>query len=462
MSPSCTRAPSGTCKGCSGRCSTQTSSSRGGPRSRPSSRPDRMPRRHGAGAAGLAALGVLYWTAHAMMRPLIGTYVLSLGGTAVEASIALAAFSIFPTILAVLIGGFVDNWGGRPILIVGGVLMVAGGTIMLIPTLTAVIVSQVILGLGTLCVWVSLQTSITTGAGDESRDDRARRIATFTLFVSFGQMVGPALGGALESFFSYAVAYGVYAALGLTLLIVAIARAPKTAVRRLGKKLPIIRPYAEAFTLMRNPAVVIAVLVSFTALMLHDIRSAWQPLLLHGAGLEQWQIGIVISVSAVAGFAARPFFAPWLRVFGVPVFVGLVLVVGATTAMMATIAPGNMTYLLAVAAVNGLALGFAQPLSLTLLSEEVPKSQLGIASGLRSTGNQAALLASPAGFGGVSAFAGLSAAFLVVGGAAAAVGVLCAVLLHFHRPQGSDASIDLAESELLDDIVEEPPPASRQ
>src|SRR5690606_17895371 len=77
----------------------------------------------------------------------------------------------------------------------------------------------------------------------------------------------------------------------------------------------------------------------------------------------------------------------------------------------------------------------AQPLSLTLLSDEVPSSQLGIASGLRSMGNQAALLTSPAAFGAVTAVASLSAGFLVVGGAAALVGVLSAVLLARASPR---------------------------
>ena len=68
----------------------------------------------------------------------------------------------------------------------------------------------------------------------------------------------------------------VYAVLSLVLLVVAIAAAPRTQPQRGGARgIPIVRPYAEAVALLRNRTVVIAVLVSFTALMLHDIRSAW-------------------------------------------------------------------------------------------------------------------------------------------------------------------------------------------
>lgn len=399
-----------------------------------------------------------------MMRPLIGTYVLSLGGTEVDASIALASFSLLPTIFAVLIGGFVDSWGTRPFLIVGGALMVAGGGLLLVPELVTVIVSQVALGFGTLSVWVSLQASITrTHEGGESRDSRARRIATFTLFVSFGQTVGPALGGFLQSIGGYVVAYSAYVALAMALLIVAIAAAQRSTARPAGPRIALVRPYVQAAALLRNRTVVIAVLVSFTALLLHDIRTAWQPLLLHNAGLEQWQIGLVISASALAGFAARPFFAPFLRTLGAPLFVGLVVVVGAASAMLATVAPGNMSFLLAIGALNGLAVGFSQPLSLTLISDEVAATRLGIASGLRSMGNQAALLASPAAFGAISLVASLSAAFLVVGGAAAALGVLSAALLATHRPTvRADAALDLPTSEAVDEIVEDRPDVTPQ
>jgi MFS family permease len=392
-----------------------------------------------------------------MMRPLVGTYVLELGGTEVDASIALAAFSVIPTVLAVLVGGVVDGWGTRPILIAGGSLMITGGGLMLIPNLTTVIVSQVVLGLGTLCVWVSLQTSVTMSTGpQESRDARASRIATFSLFVSIGQAVGPLLSGTLQSTAGYPTAIATYAGLSMLLFVFAIAIAPSRArvAQSERRRMPVLGAYADAAKLLRRRTVVIAVLVSFTALLLHDIRSAWQPVLLHNAGVDQWQIGLVLSVSALAGFCARPFFALLLRVLRAPLFVGLVLVLGASTAMLVIAAPQNLPFLLSIGALNGLAVGFAQPLSLTLLSDDVPSDRLGVASGLRSTGNQSALVISPIAFGTVSAFATLSAAFIVVGGAAALAGVLSALLLAFHRSR-REPEVEVATADGLDELVAE-------
>lgn len=400
--------------------------------------------RTGAGApgtAGLAVLGILYWTAHSMLRPLVGTRVITLGGNEAQASIALAAFSLFPTLLAILIGAVTDRWGTRRLLVLGALLMVVGGALLLIPTLVAVIVSQVIIGLGTLACWVSLQTIATRPASaDESRDARLGRIATFSLFVAFGQSAGPALGGLLQSFGGHALAFGCYVLLALTLGCASLSVVPRSAPQASEARRPLLRSYGDAFTLLRNPTVLVAVTASFAALAIHDIRTGWQPILFAGAGLSPWQIGIILSVGALAGFAARPFFTHLLRWLGAPLMVGLVLAVGGITSMLVVIAPGDMGFLLGVGVVNGLAVGFMQPLSLSLLSEEVAPESLGLASGMRSMGNQAALLASPAAFGTISAISSLSVAFLVVGSAAATVGLTGGLTLALLSRRGARRS----------------------
>lgn len=372
----------------------------------------------------MAVLGILYWTAHSMLRPLIGTRVIALGGSEAEASIALAAFSIFPTALAILIGAFTDRWGTRRLLVLGGALMVGGGALLFVPDFLALIASQVVIGLGTLACWVSLQTIATRPMhAGEARETRLARIATFSLFVAFGQSVGPALGGVLQSLGGHDLAFAAYVGLSVALTGSALGVVPAAVPQPATDRRPLLRSYRDAFALLRNPTVLVAVLASFAALVIHDIRTGWQPILFAGAGLSPWQIGVVLSVGALSGFVARPFFTRLLRWLGAPVMVGLVLALGGVTAVLVVIAPGNMAFLLAVSAANGLAVGFMQPLSLSLLAEEVAPDRLGLASGMRSMGNQAALLASPAAFGLISAAASLSVAFVAVGGAAVVAGV---------------------------------------
>jgi len=386
-------------------------------------------------AVTFAALGILYWTTHSMLRPLIGTHVLDLGGSHLDVGVVLASYSILPALIAVLIGAIADRWGNRRLLITGGVLMVLGSAVLLIPTLATVFASQVIIGLGTISVWVSLQTFATRSSDEgETRERRTARIATFSLFVAVGQSIGPAVGGLLQTAGGYPLAFGTYVGLAAMLTACAAAFAPRDAERasspRSGR---LMRAYVDAARLLRKPTVIATVATSFTALVVFDVRTAWLPLLLHGNGMPQWQIGVVISVGAIAGFAARPFFSRFLSAVGPPVMVAGVLVIAAGGATAVVIAPGDFVFVASMSAVSGFAVGFAQPLTLTLLSDDVPHEQLGLASGLRTMANQTAMLASPAVFGAIAGVATLGVGFIVVGSAAAAVGLGSSLVLAIAR-----------------------------
>lgn len=373
------------------------------------------------GTAALAVLGILYWTAHTMLRPLVGPYVLEEGGSAGDASFALASFAILPTLLAIPIGSMTDRWGARRLLAGGATMMVLGGGLMFAPWgLSAVIISQALIGLGTIAYWVALQ-SVAMVSRTESRDQRNARIATFSLFLAAGQSVGPALGGGLEAAGGYQLAFWSFIGVAAALLVITLLVLPKApAESRSGPGTTVARPsiirsYGEALSLLKSPTIRVTVAVSFTGLVILDIRMAYQPVLFSEAGVQQWEIGLLLSIAAVAGFFARPFFAPGMRVLGGPLMVGLVLGVGVISVAAVVIAPDNMTLLICLSAVNGFALGFAQPLTLSLMADETPLGKEGLAASLRSFANRGAQFANPALFGTVTAAVGLSGAFLVVG-----------------------------------------------
>ncbi|WP_250445521.1 MFS transporter, partial [Actinotalea sp. C106] len=173
----------------------------------------------------LAVLGVLYWSAHTMLRPLIGPYVLDDGGTATEASLALASFAVLPTLLAIPLGAMTDRWGVRTLLVSGGAVMTLGGGVLFVPAgLAGVMASQALIGVGTLAVWVSLQTVATLSRGeDEPPRVRNARLATFSLFLAAGQAIGPALGGLLADAGGYFLAFGAYTGLSALLILLALA-----------------------------------------------------------------------------------------------------------------------------------------------------------------------------------------------------------------------------------------------
>ncbi|NCT91264.1 MFS transporter [Cellulomonas sp. APG4] len=394
-----------------------------------------MPSASVPSAARLAVLGVLYWSAHTMLRPLIGPYVLELGGTAAEASLALASFAVLPTLLAVPLGALTDRWGVRRLLVGGGLVMVGGGAVLLLPgSLGVVVASQALVGVGTLAVWVALQTVATLpGAAGESPRDRNARIATFSLFLAAGQAIGPGLGGALADAGGPRLAFATFT--GVSVLLVVLALTTRIAPR----PVPVLgrgalrHAFPDAWRLMRDPAVLATVVVSFTALVVLDVRTAYHPLLLAGAGLPQWQIGALLSVAAAAGFASRPFFPLAMARLRASTMVGLVLVTSTASVVAVVLVPGDLAVLTALAVVNGFALGFAQPLTLSLMADLTPPHQRGLASGLRSTANRGAQLANPATVGLLTGVLGLAGAIGATGALVLVVAAASTVTLARHE-----------------------------
>ena len=168
--------------------------------------------------------------------------------------------------------------------------------------------------------------------------------------------------------------------------------------------------------MMRVPAVTATLLVSFTALVVLDIRTAYHPLILGQAGVPQWQVGVLLSVAAVFGFLSRPLFPVVMARMRESTVVAVVLVVSSASCIAVAFVPTWPWLLAALAAVNGFALGFAQPLTLSLMADHTPADRRGLASGLRSTANRGAQLANPAMFGALAAVVPLVGAFGVVGG----------------------------------------------
>lgn len=413
-----------------GRVSTGRSGGRR-PRRPGTDRPVRPARAGRSATVLLAVLGVTYWAAHTILRPLIGPYVLAGGGSEQQASLALASFAILPTLLAIPLGALTDRWGVRTLLVVGGATMAVGGGVLVLPLgLPGVVASQAVIGVGTLAVWVSLQTVATLPqAADEAPRARNARLATFSLFLAAGQAVGPALGTGVAEVGGYAASFVVYTALSLVLVGLGLAVRVERPTRG-PAPVPVLRSFRDAAAMVRVPAVATTLVVSFAALVVLDIRTAYHPLVLGQAGVPQWQVGLLLSVAAAAAFVSRPFFPLAMARLRESTTVGLVLVVSSVSVVAVAFVPPVPWLLAVLAAVNGFALGFAQPLTLALMADHTPADRRGLASGLRSTANRGAQLANPAAFGLLSGVVPLVGAFGVVGGALLVTSVASTWALH--------------------------------
>lgn len=386
-------------------------------------------RRSPAVSAVLPALiGILYWTAHTMIRPLVGPEVISLGGSANLASITLAAFAVLPTLVAIPIGAFTDRIGSKRMLVQGTVLMVVGGVAMATSLgIVGLLVSQVVIGIGTLMAWVSLQATVTSVGEDDTPDRRNARIATFSLYLAAGQALGPLLGGVIADAAGATAAFVAFTALSTLLLVLScfsVGSARRTSPSA-GAWTEAARSFPAAGRLGRRPVIAVGVVVSFMALVSLDLRNAFLPLLLGPEGLGPTEVGTILTVAAAASFASRPLFPLAVRRLRPSWMVGLVLGTSAFSSAAFVVVDG-LPALLAVAVVNGFVLGFAQPLTLTMMADHTAPRERGLASGLRSMANRAAQFANPAVMAGVAVVGGITSGFVVISAGILLSAVVCA------------------------------------
>ncbi|WP_165874207.1 MFS transporter [Rubrobacter taiwanensis] len=382
----------------------------------------------------LALVAGLYWVAHSMLRPLIAPYALTLGASPLTAGLAVGAFSLLPSLLAIATGFLGDFFGNRRLLQFGSAGMVASGVLLVLldgPGL--LILSQVIAGTGMLAMWLAIQSLMTFLATETgSVDERNKRITNLSLFVSGGQLAGPLLGGFVADAAGYRSSFAVFLMLsGLVALASQQIRDPVPPQREqdagdFGRRL--LNSHRVALDLLRQQGVFLTAAISFLALFLIDMRIAFFPVYLGEVGFSPLWIGLLLSTSGAFAFLSRPILPALLRRLRTSLVVGFSLVTGAL-AIGSVALTETLWALFALAAVAGAALGFTQPLTLALISDHTPKENRGIGVGLRVLANRSATWIEPLAFSLLLSLVGIRPTFVYLALAIAGLSLIVALAL---------------------------------
>lgn len=358
----------------------------------------------------------LAFTTIGMVEPLVPLYSLHLGASPATVGIIVAAAHVFPAFIAVPTGSLADRWGPRRVAALGAVLFLAGpALVVLMPGLPAVVAAQVLTGVGQLGLVLAGQTFVGLLAPAAHAE---AYFGWYTTSVSAGQLVGPVLAGMLADAAGFRAAFGVTALVSLL---------PALLTRRL-----VDRPGADGVAagaaltpreeqpmskreMLRNPEFQVALFGSCGVLIAMGVRRAFLPLYLDELAFSASFIGFVVSVRALFSMLVRSVMPSIVRALGGR---GMALVV---TTMVAAVSIGTLglvrsaPLLVLSAVLAGIGLGVTQPLTMVIASDAVPRSQHGLAMGIRLTGNRLAQLISPLIFGFVVEWGGYSSAFLVAG-----------------------------------------------
>jgi MFS family permease len=357
---------------------------------------------------------------------------ISLGAGALELGVIASAFAILSLPFAVSIGRWVDRWGEAWFVIAGAAMISAVCiSLLLIDSVWALILSQALLGLGHILSVIATQTLV---ANQASRENRDGRFGIFTVFVSLGQLVGPAaagfLAGATAPLGSEKTGEVGTDAVFIAAAAVAVAAVIVSVTLIRPKTLPVPHDvaapkkvttsyWASVGQVLRIPSMPHAMLASLTVLTTIDLLAVYLPAYGEANGISVQTVGLLLAARAGASMASRLLMLPLLRAFS------LSHVLAISTAVPA-IALGIFPFLesvplmYAAIAMAGFGLGLGQPVTLTWVAGRAPRNIRGTAMGVRHTGNRLGQVVLPATVGLV---AGASGVGLVFGSLAALLGM---------------------------------------
>ncbi len=351
-------------------------------------------------------------TAVYLVRPTTSYRLLGLGHGATAVGLVAAAYALLPLLLAIPLGRRADRRHGTRLLLagcatetVGCLLLAAADTPVTLGAASAVV------GTGHLALALGAQSVIAREAGNERHDEQ---FALLTAGVSMGQLVGPLVGGLL---LEHRRGAGLVAASTRAMVVAAVVAAVATVLAAVADRRRSNEHSSEESTepgrlgeILGSRGVFAAIFASVAALSATDVFTAYMPVVGEHVGVGPAVVGVLLALRAAASLASRLGIRRLVRRVGRARLIMLNAVVAAA-ALTALTFTDQVVVLAALAVVLGAALGFAQPLSMTMVVQLVPEHARASALALRLTGNRLGQAAAPAAAGLVAGRTGAPSVF---------------------------------------------------
>ena len=347
-----------------------------------------------------------------LVRPMVSYRALQLGVPPEGLGLLAAAFSLAPLVVALWIGRLVDR-RGEMVFVLGGTVVMAVSTFVIAISANVALLTlgYALVGLGHLVMVVGTQSLVARGSAASGYD---RAFGHLSFSASVGQLSGPAIAGLIagqgspdETVRAIVVA-GALSVAGIPLILaIRPPRAPRAA-----DGAEVVRP--PLTSILRQPGIVRAILVSTTVLSAIDIVVIYMPALGEERGWAASLVGGLLAARAGASMVSRLFLGRLADRFG-----RRLLLLGsmslATVALVALpFAPSvEATFVIMVAA--GLGLGLGQPLTMSWVAAEASPGTRATALSVRLMGNRVGQIALPVAAGSFAAFAGAGGVLAVTG-----------------------------------------------
>lgn len=297
------------------------------------------------------------------------------------------AFAIGTPILMAMTSG-VDR---RKMLLYSlGIFVVGNAVAFLLPGFSFLMVSRVILALGTGIFFVTAMTVASKLAPSEKQGSA---IATIVMGFSTSLVVGVPLGRVVASFYDWKVVFGGIGFLGLFAILAVSLSIPKSEAEG-------SMPIRQQLSLLKEPRIIMALMITFFLLTGYSIAYTYiTPFLLDITGMSEQGVSIGLLVFGIASLFGSKFGGYSSDKWGVyPTLFGGMLVQG-TTLMLIFIAGQSAVFMLPLLVFWSFSAWTSGPTQQFNLIQQAPEAA-GVMLSLNSSMLQLAMAAG-AGIGGI-------------------------------------------------------------
>jgi len=360
------------------------------------------------GLAPIIAVFIPYNLQVHMTRPFVPLYAASFDIGYLGVGIVAAAIGLLPIFVAMPVGSMTDRLGVRPMVVTGAVISATGFlALSLWPSLTMVLVAQVLAGLSNLLIGLGLQTEVgKLGKGREAE----KNFSMLTIFASIGQTGGPLIGGFIIGVAGFPAAFGTAAALSVLCVIGALVLLPRT-----GRSTAAVAGDAaprRAVDYLRDRDTQLAIFASCLMTVPEVLRVAFLPIYLgEVVHLDSALIGYVLAIFAIAGLVAKTALPRLVARFGRQVML-LTFTTCCGLVLLALPLSASLWMVGVITACMGLTFGLGRPLSMAMATNAATPGQEGFVMALRLSGNRLADFGLPIVFGAAASAVGIGGAFI--------------------------------------------------
>jgi MFS family permease len=369
--------------------------------------------------------GGLFFAIAGMANPFFTLYASETGASTLAIGLIVTLRALLPIVIAMPSGHLIDSVGPIRMLQWGSVFLL----ISLVNTVFAVqvpmlAISQLFLGAAMIIMPAAFQVLVSAG----TRETRNKAINTYSMWMSGGGMVGPLIGGFISSRFNvpiegYRMCFIVSAiAMAVFMLTLAwLSRFYPHPVPDKGEIKAILSPsgvtasYRQGIGLTKHRSVQFGLIGTFVMMYIQALYGGFLPLYLKEFDYSALQIASVLSWQGLAAVLSRFVVNALMRRFTLERILNAAGLVASFCVVLTPVVAPNIWLVYVLMFILGAATGVNLPVSLMIMVDAVGEGERGKLMGLRLLANRFSQTVSPAIFGILGSFVGLTAAFFTGG-----------------------------------------------